>query len=65
MTVSSSQEAKGLSAFFTRSTGIGLHNIGARLRLYAGSSSCIRVQSKPGFGTRVTLELPWRAIEPQ
>ena len=48
-----------------RSTGIGLHNIGARLRLYAGSSSCIRVQSKPGFGTRVTLELPWRAIEPQ
>lgn len=45
-----------------RSTGIGLHNIGARLRLYAGSSSCIRVQSKPGFGTRVTLELPWRGI---
>lgn len=45
-----------------RSTGIGLHNIGARLRLYAGSSSCIRVQSKPQFGTRVTLELPWRAI---
>src|SRR5699024_344400 len=45
-----------------RSTGIGLHNIGARLRLYAGSSSCIRVQSTPPFGTRVTLELPWRAI---
>ena len=45
-----------------RSAGIGLHNIGARLRLYAGSSSCIRVQSKPQFGTRVTLELPWRAI---
>ena len=45
-----------------RSTGIGLHNIGARLRLYAGSSSCIRVRSKPWFGTRVTLELPWRAI---
>ena len=45
-----------------RSTGIGLHNIGARLRLYAGSSSCIRVQSKLQFGTRVTLELPWRAI---
>ena len=34
-----------------RSTGIGLHNIGARLRLYAGSTSCIKVQSKPGFGT--------------
>ena len=46
-----------------RSTGIGLHNIGARLRLYAGSTSCIKVQSKPGFGTRVTLELPWRDVE--
>ena len=46
-----------------RSTGIGLHNIGARLRLYAGSTSCIKVQSKPGFGTRVTLELPWRDAE--
>ena len=45
------------------STGIGLHNIGARLRLYAGSTSCIKVQSKPGFGTRVTLELPWRDAE--
>ena len=48
-----------------RSTGIGLHNIGARLRLYAGSSSCIKMQSRPHLGTRVTLELPWRAIEPQ
>ena len=46
-----------------RSTGIGLHNIGARLRLYAGLTSCIKVQSKPGFGTRVTLELPWRDAE--
>lgn len=45
-----------------RSTGIGLHNIGARLRLYAGSSSCIKVQSRPRLGTRVTLELPWRGI---
>ena len=44
-----------------RSTGIGLHNISARLRLYAGASSGLRVQSKPGLGTRVTLTLPWRA----
>ena len=45
-----------------RSTGIGLHNISARLRLYAGSSSCLRVQSKPGLGTRVELILPWRGF---
>ena len=36
-------------------------NISARLRLYAGASSGLRVQSKPGLGTRVTLTLPWRA----
>ena len=40
----------------------GLHNISARLRLYAGSSSCLRVQSKPGLGTRVELILPWRGF---
>ena len=40
----------------------GRPDIGARLRLYAGSSSCIKVQSRPHLGTRVTLELPWRGI---
>lgn len=41
-----------------RSTGIGLHNIAARLRLYAGSGSRLTVWSLPGIGTQVTLELP-------
>lgn len=45
-----------------RSTGIGLHNIEARLRLYAGASNHVRVQSRPGFGTRVSIELPWNTI---
>ena len=45
-----------------RSTGIGLHNIEARLRLYAGASEHVTVQSRPGFGTRVSIELPWRDI---
>lgn len=43
-----------------RSTGIGLHNIQARLQLYAGSKSGLTVWSMPGLGTRVTLEQPWR-----
>ena len=45
-----------------RSTGIGLHNIEARLRLYAGASEHVKVQSRPGFGTRISIELPWRSI---
>lgn len=43
-----------------RSTGIGLHNIQARLQLYAGRASGLTVWSLPGVGTRVTLVQPWR-----
>lgn len=43
-----------------RSTGIGLHNIQARLQLYAGAQSGLTVWSLPGVGTRVTLTQPWR-----
>lgn len=42
-----------------RSTGIGLHNIAARLRLYAGKKSSLTVWSLPGIGTQVELTLPW------
>ena len=45
-----------------RSTGIGLHNIEARLRLYAGASNHVRVQSRPSLGTRVSIELPWNSV---
>lgn len=44
-----------------RSTGIGLHNIAARLALYASKKSSITVWSLPGIGTQVELTLPWRS----
>lgn len=44
-----------------RSTGIGLHNIEARLNLYAGKKSGLTVWSLPGLGTQVELTLPWRS----
>lgn len=47
-----------------RSTGIGLHNIQARLQLYAGSRSGLTVWSLPGLGTRVTILQPWRPVPP-
>lgn len=44
-----------------RSTGIGLHNIAARLKLYTGKTSSLTVWSLPGIGTQVVLTLPWRS----
>lgn len=46
------------SASKRRSTGIGLHNIYARLKLYAGADSDLRIMSRLGWGTRVTVKLP-------
>ena len=40
------------------SKSIGLFNIYYRIQLYYGDTYGIRVQSKPGFGTAVTLILP-------
>lgn len=40
------------------SKSIGLFNIYHRIQLYYGDTYGIRVQSKPGFGTAVTLILP-------
>lgn len=44
-----------------RSTGIGLHNIAARLKLYTGKNSSLTVWSLPSIGTQVVLTLPWRS----
>lgn len=41
----------------SRSTGIGLHNIYARLQLYFGTDSDIKIFSKQNFGTKVVLKL--------
>lgn len=38
-----------------RSTGIGLHNIRARLELYMGVDEPLRIESEQGRGTTVTL----------
>lgn len=55
--------AEESQTFVRRSTGIGLHNILARLRLYAGESSGVKIVSKLGWGTRVTLVMPCRNRE--
>ncbi|MDD4849259.1 MAG: histidine kinase [Gemmiger sp.] len=45
-----------------RSTGIGLHNISARLALYAETQQGLQIYSQPGKGTRVELSLPKKEI---
>lgn len=45
-----------------RSTGIGLHNISERIRLYYGLAGGVTVSSKAGRGTRVELHFPLRTV---
>lgn len=45
-----------------RSTGIGLHNISERIRLYYGLEGGVTVSSKQGHGTRVELRIPFRSV---
>ncbi len=40
-------------------TGIGVHNVVQRLRLFFGDQDVFDISSQPGIGTCVTLKLPW------
>ncbi len=39
-------------------TGIGIHNVVQRLRLFFGVEDVIEIDSTPGRGTRITLKIP-------
>lgn len=41
-----------------KSTGIGMHNIYERLKIYFGNKASISIWSKKNIGTVITLELP-------
>lgn len=45
-------------------TGIGIHNVVQRLRLFFGEDDVIDIDSQPGQGTRVTLKIPRRTDAP-
>ncbi|HWC17771.1 MAG TPA: histidine kinase [Terriglobales bacterium] len=38
--------------------GIGMHNVAERLRVLYGANAHMKVQSSPGIGTRISIELP-------
>lgn len=38
--------------------GIGMHNVAERLRVLYGANAHMMVQSNPGMGTRISIELP-------
>ena len=38
--------------------GIGMHNVAERLRVLYGANAHMTVQSSPGVGTRISIELP-------
>lgn len=41
-----------------RSTGIGLHNVSERIKLYFGTAEPIKIYSKKGMGTMTVITLP-------
>ena len=44
--------------FVSRGAGIGMRNVRERLEVLYGNSARFEVFSRPGRGTRVTLEIP-------
>jgi two-component system LytT family sensor kinase len=44
--------------FVSRGAGIGMRNVRERLEVLYGNSARFDVFSRPGRGTRVTLEIP-------
>lgn len=42
----------------TDAEGIGMYNVAERLRVLYGTNAHMTVQSTPGLGTRITIELP-------
>ncbi len=48
-----------------RFSGIGLRNVSERLRLHYGRAGSLRVESRPGEGTRVTIRLPAERGDPK
>lgn len=50
--------AEGMAESQGHTTGIGLNNVIRRLRLFYGTDDLIRIESRPGGGTRILLKLP-------
>ena len=46
-------------------SSIGLYNIAQRIRLFYGEKYSMQVESKEGVGTKVSLILPLKIIEPE
>ncbi|MFC5402247.1 sensor histidine kinase [Cohnella soli] len=46
-------------------SGIGIHNVNARLVLHYGTESALRVQSEPGEGMITTVVIPIRQMGPE
>ena len=54
----------GFGRAATAGTGVGLANIRERLQLLYGAKATLTVAENPGGGTRVTITVPYRSLEP-
>jgi signal transduction histidine kinase len=64
LAVSVADNGLGFGKAATAGTGVGLANIRERLRLLYGGKAQLVVAENPGGGTRVTITVPYRTVEP-
>ena len=57
--------ASPVSGLVRPGTGIGMRNVRERLQVLYGSAAKMRIESRPGRGTRVTIEMPLLQREDQ
>ena len=53
----------GFGRAATAGTGVGLANIRERLQLLFGQRAALTIAENPGGGTRVTISLPYKAVQ--
>ncbi len=46
-------------------TGIGMRNVRERLQVLYGGAAQMRIESRPGRGTKVTIEMPLLKVDPE
>ncbi len=63
--ISSERDHTTASGFTRPGTGIGMRNVRERLEVLYGAAAVVHMESRPGRGTRVRLELPMTRREEQ
>ncbi len=56
--------ASPVSGLVRPGTGIGMRNVRERLQVLYGGAAQMRIESRPGRGTKVSIEMPMMQVDP-